>query len=47
MHVGSPFFIMPGGKYFFLIFIRPKNISTFDSNHTENSSLAYQNHPLT
>jgi len=29
------------GKYFFLVFIRPIGISTFDSNHIENSSLAY------
>jgi len=34
-------------KYFFLIFIRPIGISTFDSNRSENSSLAYHNHPLT
>jgi hypothetical protein len=31
-------------KYFFLIFIRPIDISTFDSNRTENSFWANHAH---
>ncbi len=34
------------GKHFFLIFIKPIDISTFVSNRTENSFLAYHDHPL-